>query len=940
MVPAVGHAERAEDAPHRPAQGLRPAVIEGRLPRRDAAPRKARLHDGPGQMTVRAAFRFLPGEHGTDGKAGHFFFEAGPLVPADELGPVARAPQEEQLPVVSAEIRVVNDAHHGRDAHAAGDEHRRALLMERGTEAAVRAVHKDAAPGTDLMDMVCPVAERLHGDGERLPRRGRHGKGMVFLRHGGIFETEIGELPREIGHGLPFRLEPDRRHGAVLPNDLRHAVHVFLPEPQMPHPAAHGSQEADRREHGEGHVCPELAHAVRRVEIEQHHGERRQVVQEKLRVVAREHAGLHGFPEPRRPGPAAGDGLGQEENRQHREHREERERRLAPAEPRCEKAAVDVERVDEGQRHRGERGDAVPAEEAVLPEDALHRREPRRQDELRAEHGIRGGADGQPAEPPRGKSRRGRVQQQRGDHQRRIQDIQNDEERFHSHPSPRETHRKTTALRSFLSLLYAPLPPPSGQAIVKHFLNFPAQKQRPPKRTLSERKNLFCRAGFRHLLHCRPRRGDGLLDVFVAVSVRHEDRLERRRREVDALLEHGAEPHAERIRIGDAGVLIVPHRLFAEEEAEHGAGLMELHRHARFVRRFLPAGEELRHLRGDFLIEVRDTHDLAERRQTRGDGERIAGEGPRLIDGAVRRDAVHDLPAAAVGRGGKAAADDLAEAGHVRTDAVLRLRAVEIGSEAAHDFIENEDGAVLFRLFPERGEEAFHRRDHAHIAGDRLHDDRGDGVALAVHHGAERFDVIVRHDEGVLRGAFRDARAVRLPEGGRAGAGFHEEAVPMAVVAAFEFQDLVAARVASRRAEGAHGRFRAGGDEAELLDGGNDLRDELGELCLEERRRAVAGALLRRLLNGFDHRRMGVAEDHRAPGAHVVDVRIAVDVGDVRAFRMVDERRRAAHVRIGADRAVHAARHVFPRFFKGFLGSGETDHFPASSFIHFTASMA
>ena len=52
---------------------------------------------------------------------------------------------------------------------------------------------------------------------------------------------------------------------------------------------------------------------------------------------------------------------------------------------------------------------------------------------------------------------------------------------------------------------------------------------------------------------------------------------------------------------------------------------------------------------------------------------------------------------------------------------------------------------------------------------------------------------------------------------------------------------------------------------------------------------------------------MGVAQDHRPPGADVVDVAAAVDVDDARALGARDEERRSAHRLEGAHRRVDAA---------------------------------
>jgi hypothetical protein len=56
-------------------------------------------------------------------------------------------------------------------------------------------------------------------------------------------------------------------------------------------------------------------------------------------------------------------------------------------------------------------------------------------------------------------------------------------------------------------------------------------------------------------------------------------------------------------------------------------------------------------------------------------------------------------------------------------------------------------------------------------------------------------------------------------------------------------------------------------------------------------------------LDGFDDGREGVAEDHGAPGAEVVDVAVAVGVVEVGALGALDEGRRAADGAEGRGRA-------------------------------------
>lgn len=79
--------------------------------------------------------------------------------------------------------------------------------------------------------------------------------------------------------------------------------------------------------------------------------------------------------------------------------------------------------MDEGQRDRRQRRDAVKTQQAVLPEGPFDGRNPGGDDELGTEHHIGHGAERQPAETHRGQPGRGGMQQQRGDHQHRIENI-------------------------------------------------------------------------------------------------------------------------------------------------------------------------------------------------------------------------------------------------------------------------------------------------------------------------------------------------------------------------------------------------------------------------------------------------------------------------------------------------------------------------------------
>ena len=111
-----------------------------------------------------------------------------------------------------------------------------------------------------------------------------------------------------------------------------------------------------------------------------------------------------------------------------------------------------------------------------------------------------------------------------------------------------------------------------------------------------------------------------------------------------------------------------------------------------------------------------------------------------------------------------------------------------------------------------------------------------------------------------------------LPERRKAGAGRDEQVIDVAVIAAGELHDEVAARRAAREPDRAHHGLGARRHEAHLLDAGISRDDFLGELHSRRRRGAVRHAAAARALDGRDDLRMRVAQDQRAPRADEVEV--------------------------------------------------------------------
>ena len=284
------------------------------------------------------------------------------------------------------------------------------------------------------------------------------------------------------------------------------------------------------------------------------------------------------------------------------------------------------------------------------------------------------------------------------------------------------------------------------------------------------------------------------------------------------------------------------------------------------------------------------------------DCQRIAGECAGLKDLARWEHVVQHVAAATVRAQRQSAADDLAECGEVGRDAQDLLRAAERQPEAGHHLVEDQKRAVLVCQPPRGVEKLLRRHDQPHVADHRFHDDGGDGVATRAKRGLELLRIVVFEHDRVLRRAGRHAGGIRHAErGGRRPCG-HQQTVGMAVVVAGELDQLVAAGESPRQSHGAHRRLGAGAHHPHLLDARYGVDDQLGQPALRFGGRAVAGARLERCLDRGNHSRVPMAEDHRPPRADVVEVGVAVDVGELLPACARKEDRLTAHASKGPCR--------------------------------------
>ena len=107
--------------------------------------------------------------------------------------------------------------------------------------------------------------------------------------------------------------------------------------------------------------------------------------------------------------------------------------------------------------------------------------------------------------------------------------------------------------------------------------------------------------------------------------------------------------------------------------------------------------------------------------------------------------------------------------------------------------------------------------NQVHVADHGFDDHSGDFVAMLSESVGQFLRVIVGQDHRVLCQIGRDAAGRRVAKGQCAGAGLDQQAVGVAVIAAFKFDQRIAAGVAPGETDGAHRRFGAGRNQTNHL---------------------------------------------------------------------------------------------------------------------------
>ena len=149
------------------------------------------------------------------------------------------------------------------------------------------------------------------------------------------------------------------------------------------------------------------------------------------------------------------------------------------------------------------------------------------------------------------------------------------------------------------------------------------------------------------------------------------------------------------------------------------------------------------------------------------------------------------------------------------------------------------------------------------------------------------------------------------------------------MIAALKLDDLVPSGSASCQPQGRHDRFGTGVHHAYHFDVGHHLNHQFGDLHLALGGSAKGKAVLHSFFHRFPDERMVVTQNHGAPGAHVINVPVAVHVPDICAVCFGNKAGSKPHRTIGADGAVYAAgKYLFSPFKQG----RRSVHYPMSPF--------
>src|SRR4051812_14159502 len=142
-------------------------------------------------------------------------------------------------------------------------------------------------------------------------------------------------------------------------------------------------------------------------------------------------------------------------------------------------------------------------------------------------------------------------------------------------------------------------------------------------------------------------------NVLIRVSCRDKTCLELRWREVNAVLQKEVEQAPKSPRIGLLRRFEISHWTRLQEVREHGSNAIDRNSFGR-------VGGEFRSAKAELIVNFRVGFEVLQHGDPGRNREWVAREGSRLVNGADRRDFLHDVSAPAIRCNREPATDDLA----------------------------------------------------------------------------------------------------------------------------------------------------------------------------------------------------------------------------------------------------------------------------------------
>ena len=218
------------------------------------------------------------------------------------------------------------------------------------------------------------------------------------------------------------------------------------------------------------------------------------------------------------------------------------------------------------------------------------------------------------------------------------------------------------------------------------------------------------------------------------------------------------------------GFMQVPHRTLAEVEAKHRTNAFERAWQApnRLPRGGLEGGAGLFQL-GPTI----DTLHFAELRKTRRHSDRVAGKRACLIDGAVRRELVHDFRTTAEGSNRQSTANHFPHRSKVGLNLKDLLRPTACEAKSGHHFIKNQNRSHLGTESSQCLQKSRLGQIQSRIRRHGLKNQGGDLAGIGLKGRANGIGVIIRNrdrESGQLR---RHTGAIWMAMRERAAASFH-----------------------------------------------------------------------------------------------------------------------------------------------------------------------